>query len=265
MIDFDDELSFGLGDNSTQIEKSQSPPTVRRRPAPQRRESILSAPRTGRVSTPHQVWDTIRPRSPGRSRTDAAFIDRQRGAERVSPIRERDSQSAVRRVEEDRSRKRGRELTETDSDDSFDHDDRLPKTSRRRAEKPRQTGSKRARREQPERREAVSAHGRGQDDLEEPAPEPARQRTVERNQVAASRRLDQTKPTSKRAWAESEDRRLLRLMEETGISWATIEKQNLMQPVQAGEERFVNRDQVALKDRARNMKLNAIRYVTFAV
>ena len=60
---------------------------------------------------------------------------------------------------------------------------------------------------------------------------------------------------SRRAWTDLETEKLIALIEEYGISWAQLKDYDGDNGVLA------NRDQVALKDKARNMKLDYLKYV----
>ena len=59
-------------------------------------------------------------------------------------------------------------------------------------------------------------------------------------------------------WSEVETERLLELIEEYGLSWSQLKK---MDAIVRGGPVLVRRDQVALKDKARNMKLDYLKYV----
>ncbi|KAL4935729.1 hypothetical protein BDV06DRAFT_206379 [Aspergillus oleicola] len=279
-----EDSQLAMGDESTQIERSHSPPTIPRNIAPWRRDTISAEQRANR-ETPSQrgratdqlpsiqeLWamtqDSVPEQSiagPSRS-TTARFIDRQQHAERISPIRDSNSPSAVGRVEERVSRKRTRPSSDSDSEsgsDIYDYDSRPVDLDRRRAEKPAQSQSrsKRQRVEAPE----ADADAHEVDDSNEPASEVEPPHPVpRRRQPAAIDSAPSTpskyKSTAKRAWSEGEDNRLKRLMSEHGPSWATLVRQNTTQPEQEGEVRIEGRDQVAFKDRARNMKIACYRY-----
>ncbi|KAL4951687.1 hypothetical protein BDW69DRAFT_169458 [Aspergillus filifer] len=283
MLNEDSQLA--IGDESTQIERSHSPPTIPRNTAPWHRDTP-SAERSAEHETPSQrlrptdqlpsiremmaLTRNRRPAQlaagPGRAAT-ARFIDRQRHAERISPIRDSDSPSAANRVEERVSRKRTRPPSDGESEggDLFDYDSRKINVDRRRAEKPAQAQarSKRQRVEEPETPDLDSDGGES-DEVEEPAPEPEHPRpAAQRRQPAAIVPATLTPSTykfvGKRAWTEAEDNRLHRLMREHGPAWATLVRQNALQPAREGEIRIEGRDQVAFKDRARNMKIACYR------
>lgn len=54
---------------------------------------------------------------------------------------------------------------------------------------------------------------------------------------------------------------MMRLIRECGTSWSDLVRQNHAEPVQEGEVRIEDRDQVQYKDRARNLKIIYYRYV----
>jgi hypothetical protein len=96
----------------------------------------------------------------------------------------------------------------------------------------------------------------------------ARHETPNPVPVSSSARhtVTSTKPFTR--WTPSEDARLIRLIEENGLgkskgqNWNKIELQNDAQPVREGESRIEGRSQVQLKDRARNLKIRYLRYVS---
>ncbi|PQE24293.1 myb dna-binding domain protein [Rutstroemia sp. NJR-2017a BVV2] len=71
-----------------------------------------------------------------------------------------------------------------------------------------------------------------------------------------TRHLAPTRVQTRTPWSEDDNDQLISLIEQFGCSWALIEQQGNF-------EREVN--QVALKDRARNMKVTFVKYVSFSV
>ncbi|KAL4924575.1 uncharacterized protein BDV17DRAFT_209437 [Aspergillus undulatus] len=272
-----EDSQLAIGDDSTQIEQSHSPPTIRRRPAPWHRPHnngllpTTSQPaQASQQMESSQILALINERpfaqpaaSPSRNPA-ARFIDRQQHAARISPISNSDSQGAVGRVEERVSRKRARQSTESISDggsDIFDCDSRSVDVGSRRAKKPAETQSrsKRPRLEGLESRRdsnAVTQNNVIQDNVDPESPHPRRSRSSVLSPVPTTTKY---KSTSKRLWTEAEDNRLIHLMREHGPSWSRLESQNLARAPQEGEVRLEGRDQVALKDRARNMKIACYR------
>ncbi len=77
------------------------------------------------------------------------------------------------------------------------------------------------------------------------------------NAAAKERKAWQVKPPQvRKGWTEEETERLLELIEEHGTSWALLKSEDSV----AGNV-LESRDQVALKDKARNMKLDYLKYV----
>lgn len=75
------------------------------------------------------------------------------------------------------------------------------------------------------------------------------------NEVARFRNSSQIKGPQKRvAWTNEETEALINLIEEHGISWAFLKQQD-------GLDKLERRDQVALKDKARNMKFDFLKSV----
>ncbi|KAL2850760.1 hypothetical protein BJY01DRAFT_126103 [Aspergillus pseudoustus] len=259
-ISFGEELNLNVENEGTQIESSHSPRVVRSTPSA--RPEHTSEPRT----LTDRIWNVVKGGSltqpaPGPTRMPTTrFIDRQENAERVSPISQRGSQNAVERVEERVSRKRARSPNEADtsSDDDFDSDVREIDLERRRAEKPQQ-GSKRRRVEEEEdegTQETTNTNAnvaRDNNGIESP------RRSRARARPAHMRSLPRKSLGSRVFWTEAEDNRLMRLMREHGTSWAVIVRQNEAQPVQEDEARIEGRDQIKLKDRARNLKVKFYR------
>ena len=77
------------------------------------------------------------------------------------------------------------------------------------------------------------------------------------NAAAKERKAWQVKPPQvRKGWTEEETERLLELIEEHGTSWALLKSEDF-----AAGNILDSRDQVALKDKARNMKLDYLKYV----
>ncbi|PWY67246.1 hypothetical protein BO94DRAFT_628895 [Aspergillus sclerotioniger CBS 115572] len=256
-------------------ERSHSPPMNRSASRPRHAPtSSLAPPTTNNLALPssRDVWNMAKPQAP--PRLDAnhssrpAFIDRQENAVRVSPVSQASDIRSVERRPRGRPPKRRRETSSvSESDDEFDTNDRVVDTERRRAAKPVQARqSKRAR--------VDNGHEDGRDGVEEQrrqgsqdaARSPARTQAESHqgsNQESTSppprRKTVSARGRQSRGWSEAEDTRLVRLIKEHGISWAKIENENLVQPEKAGETRIKDRNQVQLKDRARNLKIKFYR------
>ena len=77
------------------------------------------------------------------------------------------------------------------------------------------------------------------------------------NVFAKERTAGQTKrPQVRRPWTEEETERLLYLISQYGTSWKQLKEQDLVMG-----NILESRDQVALKDKARNMKMDLLKYV----
>lgn len=283
-----DESTFNVDDDFyVQAEQSLSPVVTRIRATPSSRRGTPSAQAS---ATPHpashipssmELWQAAKAHSTASQRPMAAqqapriatFIDRQDNAYRVSPIQDVESVQR-RRPTDEASRKRRRSLTESSTDESdsdgFTSDERTLGIERRRAEKPDQ---------HPAKRQKLNDHPRG---------EPAQQLSEELTQTTAPEEQQQEQqvqdspvpssqpqpsqphpgdpPNSSRGvigrgqnrvyqqkWTEGQTRRLVRLIEEFGLSWAVIKEENLAQGVRPGEEIF-DKDDMKIRGRARVLR-----------
>lgn len=77
----------------------------------------------------------------------------------------------------------------------------------------------------------------------------------EQNKVETARIRAQKPPQRRKAWSIEETGRLQYYIETLGISWSAIKKADDT----SGSQQFVTRDQVALKDKARNMKFDMLK------
>lgn len=250
-ITFGDDSQLAIGNEDPQIERSRSPAPIPRRTTPWSQGSGTRNQSSDGMTLTQRIWEASKTR-PGRS-ADTRFIDRQRDAARVSPIRDSDSEGAVRRVEQRASRKRARRSSESEPEAGpghFDYDRRSVDLEGRRGEKPQESRRKRARVQEPETQSDANADANEEE--EAPSPEPPRQRTVPPSSQPTTRDYP---PTARVRWTDEEDNRLLRLMKDHSTRWAVIERQNQAQPPRQGEVRIEGRDQGALKDRARNIKI----------
>ncbi|RAL05134.1 telomere repeat binding factor family protein [Aspergillus ibericus CBS 121593] len=252
-------------------ERSHSPPMNRSASRPRHAPtSMLAPPSANNLSLPssRDVWNMaktqMRPR-PGTTRP--AFIDRQENAVRVSPVSQASDARSVERRPRGRPPKRRREASSSsESDEEFETHDREVDTERRRADKPVQTRrSKRARvdngrEDTPEG--AEDQRRQGSQGARSPARTQAESPQTDNRETASpapKRKTVSGRGRQSRGWSEAEDARLVRLIEEHGISWARIENENLVQPEKDGETRIRDRNQVQLKDRARNLKIKFYR------
>ncbi|BCR94104.1 uncharacterized protein AKAW2_11150S [Aspergillus luchuensis] len=250
-------------------ERSHSPPMNRSVPRPRRETgSTLAPPRMeNNLSLPssRDVWNMANSRSratPEASNSSRpAFIDRQENAVCVSPVSQTSGPRSVERRPRGRPPKRRRETeTVSESEEEYDTDNREVATERRRAEKPEQARqSKRARVDSGHEGAGDEAQVRHRSRSQEAAGSPVRTQTPS---PQAENRQAMPPPVPKRrtrGWTDAEDRRLIRLIEEHGVSWTKIEDENTIQPEREGEARFENRNQVQIKDRARNLRIKFLR------
>ncbi|GKZ38922.1 hypothetical protein AbraIFM66950_011496 [Aspergillus brasiliensis] len=245
-------------------ERSHSPPMNRSVSRPRREPAdSLAPPRMGNnLSLPSERMADSRSRTaPDASNSSRpAFIDRQENAVRVSPVSQTSGPRSAERRSRGRPPKRRRETeTVSESEEEYDTDDREVATERRRAEKPVQTRqSKRARVDGSREGAGDEAQSRHRSGSQEAAGSPARTQT--RSPQRTNRRVASPVPKRRtRGWTEAEDARLIRLIEEHGTSWTKIEDENSIQPEKEGEARFEDRNQVQIKDRARNLKIKFYR------
>ena len=257
-------------------ERSHSPPMNRSASRPRHAStSSLAPPRANNLALPssRDVWNMAKAQTTPRLDTSnsarPAFIDRQDNAVRVSPVSQASDIRSVERRPRGRPPKRRRETSSvSESDEEFDTNDREVDTERRRAIKPVQARrSKRARvdsgREEARNDAEEQARQGSQDAARSPSRTQVESPQGDTNQEPTSppprRRTVSARGRQSRGWSEAEDARLVRLIEEHGISWAKIENENLVQPEKEGEARIKDRNQVQLKDRARNLKIKFYR------
>ncbi|KAH8426497.1 uncharacterized protein LDX57_004232 [Aspergillus melleus] len=249
------------GDNSRiQIERSHSPPVGNRishGPGRQRTDSIASIPVNPPSILPsdRELWQATKKHAASSSQATkdkhprAAFIDHQENAHRVSPISHGVSSRSAQRSSNKRRRDESDDLEENEeSGNDFSTDARALDISRKRAEKPAQPTSKRQRTTTNEEPQA--------------APEvPGESRATRRGSATIPYRSSQLTSTNQShvRWQPAEDERLLRLIKENECKWALIEQENEAQPEKPGEKRIEGRNQVQLKDRARNLKIKYYR------
>ncbi|PYI02530.1 Myb-like DNA-binding protein [Aspergillus sclerotiicarbonarius CBS 121057] len=253
-------------------ERSHSPPMARSASRPRHvSTSTLAPPVANNLSLPssRDVWNMAKAHTRPRLDTSRpAFIDRQENAVRVSPVSQASDTRSVERRPRGRPPKRRREASSSSDSDEFEADDREVDTERRRANKPVQTRrSKRARvdsgreetRDGAEDQRRQGSQGAAQSPARTQAGSPQRDNNRETASPAPKRKTGSGRGRQSRGWSEAEDARLVRLIEEHGVSWAKIENENLVQPEREGEARITDRNQVQLKDRARNLKIKFYR------
>jgi hypothetical protein len=206
----------------------------------------------------------------------SAFIDRQTTATRVSPISE--NSHAAR----SHQKRKQLEIDDEDSDEEFSPDVRRVDIESKRAQKPHQQ-PKRPRFFEDDEDEEAGQQLRGDLAFTSSAPAPSSgpardsgtfsQPAVERSTTAqqTARRPTQRVapipsrrrplPRARKWWTPEEDERLIFLAEEHGCSWATIKREDEVWPEEDGGPQLSDRNQVQLKDRARNIVMNYLKSV----
>ncbi|KAK2757309.1 hypothetical protein FQN54_004823 [Arachnomyces sp. PD_36] len=204
-----------------------------------------------------------------------AFIDPQEDAQRVSPIALEDSAR--------RKNPRKRQPVPSDVEESEDgseseayqQDSREVDVSQNRKNKPRGPPPPKKRRtsagnlpnepeEQPQnnhrRREDKSPDRRSALSYSPGDSEPERSRSQERSNREQSGPIttrlkseEQAKPQQRRRWTDDETRRLVKLISKYGTSWAHIQEKDAGYAAKGGEPKLTQRNQVQLKDKARNL------------
>lgn len=211
------------------------------------------------------------------SRSTKSFIDRQDNAERlifdsqeeVPLVSENQDQHPRRREDNTQKHVPAAELQELDSGDEqeFQSDRRQIARQTRRA---RISSTKRSapapsvRRHSPKRVPVASTDRNPSEEIgsaatrheQEHAPAPSQFENYKNaNKVAKFKNLSLIKNTQKRrAWTNEETEALIELIEEHGVSWAFLKQKDEL-------EKLERRDQVALKDKARNMKFDFLKSV----
>ncbi|EYE96123.1 uncharacterized protein EURHEDRAFT_376650 [Aspergillus ruber CBS 135680] len=234
-------------DSSSHLQPHRGEPAPEKSHSPPMRRQTISIP-PNELPTSEEVWNAATKATPRltagpQRKAPAAFVDRQEHARRVSPISLSDPRSAERSKERppqpQPSRKRRRVTDEDDDDDEFSRYERAIDPSVKRAQKPDQSHHiKRRRVDDAPRRERTSPP---------PSTAPATTTTTSTTTTTDSK--------VRVRWSSEEDKRLMRLIRECGTSWSDLVRQNHAEPVQEGEVRIEDRDQVQFKDRARNLKI----------
>lgn len=242
----------------------------------------------------HDIWraDYEQPaprpsRSPMQDPRRRAFIDRQEDAYRVSPISQ-STESAERRHDLPHNpSKRKRDIFDSDDDgddddDEFSRDDRAVDIADKRAQKPEQPQHKRQRLNDDFTEDASASQlQRGlegstltassifqREDTNGPVENqgssrvrhilPSTQSPV-RERPPTSRQTSSTAYRYHKAWSHEENERLIYLVGLYGTHWARIKRNDGVCPPSQGGPRLADRDQIQIKDRARNLLLGYLR------
>jgi hypothetical protein len=173
------------------------------------------------------------------------------------------------------------EVSEVSSDGDFEHMRVTADTAQKRSSKRPATEGTRSQGPSPKRaRFQESNDSRSQAPVrirDEDRPGPSRSQTLVRdmdedrptpsqmdeyraaNAAAKEKKAFQIKPTqTRRPWSEEETERLLELIVKHGVSWKLLKQED---EIARGGPLLRNRDQTALKDKARNMKMDYLKYV----
>ncbi|EAU30848.1 predicted protein [Aspergillus terreus NIH2624] len=148
-----------------------------------------------------------------------------------------------------------------DDSDDFERYERAVDVRRRRAEKPDQSRHKRLRRDEPDTdSDSPARQLRNGMATAGPTTQPSPRRSTPRVEVPPpSTASSIITTTDRKRWLPQEDNRLIRMMRLFGVKWAKIEKENEIQPLMPDELSIEDRNQVQLKDRARNLKMKFYR------
>ncbi|KAL8807421.1 MAG: hypothetical protein Q9182_000760 [Xanthomendoza sp. 2 TL-2023] len=201
------------------------------------------------------------------------FIDAQPGAERVawesqdpqSSLPSTSRQEAVQHTQDQDSESQ----SEPSEDEGFQQDKRQVTRTKKRNAAPRDDGAnplgsspaKRARHVQerppPAEADTLGSTLERHDNLNEP-PRPSQIEVYREVNSSAKHRVasQPKKPQTRTPWSEEETSRLQELIEEYGISWKLLKE---LDAEHARGAELKDRDQVALKDKARNMKMDYLK------
>jgi hypothetical protein len=194
------------------------------------------------------------------------YVDEQEDAERITNFEDSTQPSPSRREPRNPpqsnhpKRKRRQSPVDEDDvteDDGFGTDTREIDMSQRRREAPRPGPSpKKVRIQEPDQENRAAPRRRSPDVQGTPVREFATQKQISRSQAA---RATQSSPRRhkvrqvRKQWSPAQELRLEEYVSEYGISWAYLKELDKEEG-----DMFEGRDQVALKDKARNMKTQMI-------
>ncbi|GES65321.1 hypothetical protein ATEIFO6365_0010024700 [Aspergillus terreus] len=249
-LNLNDDTHLDLPDTTQHsLEKSQSPPMTTR-----------TTSTLGLHPSDAELWAAAKATPQpdrARHRRPAAFIDRQSTAHRISPISQ---DASVERRRESPATAPTRKRPRDDSDD-FERYERAVDVRRRRAEKPDQSRHKRLRRDDSDSdSDSPARQLRNGMATTSPTTQPSPRRSTPRVEVPPpSTASSIITTTDRKRWLPQEDNRLIRMMRLFGVKWAKIEKENPIQPLLPDELSIEDRNQVQLKDRARNLKMKFYR------
>lgn len=236
--------------------------------------TVVNEAGKGQSDSYRNAWDSVnqdknkenRPETDetGQTKVRKRFLDRQPNAQRIEW-----DEVSQESLPGPSSRKRARPESEaSDEDDGFQEDERPSPARRREAPVPRRfsptpalPSPKRARvhdrhdsgaaaqSRQPSAQDDLAAGMSGDERDDRPTPSIQDYTSTAREAMARARARGMAmgyEPQKRIPWSEHDSQRLLYLIKTFGCAWSVIEKQGGFQ---------VARGQVALKDRARNMKV----------
>jgi hypothetical protein len=200
---------------------------------------IRAANRAGRFVPPQSIFAT------------------QEDAERITDFNTQGTQDEERRPQAASRKTSGKRKQQADSDvsgdEGFEQDTRQIDESQNRRNAPQLASpNKRVRIEEPTRSASGIARRREEGRADDPAVrEYAEQKQIMKDQQALPASQRQPRPNLGRVrWSNSEEYALEQMITEHGCSWALIKDID-----SKTDQHFEGRDQVALKDKARNMKV----------
>jgi hypothetical protein len=225
---------------------------------------------------------------PSKSSTTArdrtAFIDRQANATRISPISDI-SPDQRRKANPKKRRRIQTPSTESDGEPSFSTYKSCIDVNGKRVQKPRPSHSKRTKFLNANSDEEVGLQLNGELVNYSNAPRPPRPtshhglsngsasasggpsriREPSRSHPAITTEISSISPLPmpqrRRRWSVAENERLIHLVGQHGPSWAKIKREDELWPENDGGPQLTRRDQVQLKDRARNIVMEYYRSV----
>ncbi|WEW57472.1 hypothetical protein PRK78_002939 [Emydomyces testavorans] len=181
------------------------------------------------------------------------FLDRQRNAERVSPIRSTEV-STSKRLSRENTRKRhhgDEDLVNETEESAFERDIRI---TTRPSKKPRTEQNAEIVRG---RSRSTSRADRQRRPLDRTLRRPLPAYLQNREPIPEQTVADTKRPRQRNPWSIEESHQLLRLVEEYGPHWSQIKEADDAEE----EPKLANRSKVQLKDRARQMVFDFLRFV----
>lgn len=207
-----------------------------------------------------------------------AFIDRQTNATRISPISDI-SPGQGRTANRKKRRRIQTPSTESDDEPGFSTYERCIDVNGKRIQKPRPSPSKRTKLFNENSDEEAGSQFDDELVKSSNAPRPLRStshQVLNSGSASASRGPSRIRgtlaatissipslpmPQRRQRWLVAENERLIHLVGKHGPSWAKIKREDELWPDNDGGPQLTRRDQVQLKDRARNIVMEYYRFV----